>query len=138
MCRVLRFAAGLGVGCAIAAVIGTSGFFALRLWWPGYAAAEPDKSYTLAMLVARLTLGALATAGAAWSATMVAGDRGTTAWVLGGLFLSVSAPLHLFHIWADYPAWYHFVYLADLVPIAGMAGRWSSQQAREGTLARQE
>jgi hypothetical protein len=94
-----------------------------RRVWPEYAAAEPTKAYSLVMLISRLSAGALCTACAAVVTTMVARDRGQAAWWLGVLFLAVSLPSHLFQVWADYPAWYHVVYLSYLVPIAGLIGR---------------
>jgi hypothetical protein len=75
------------------------------------------------MLAARLTVGMVCTSGAACVTTIVARDKGTASWWLGGLFLAVSLPIHLYRVWADYPAWYHILYLAYLVPIAGLTGR---------------
>lgn len=98
-----------------------------RILWPGYAAAEPEKTYTVAMLWTRLAIGALCTAAAACVTTIIARDKGRAAWWLGGFFLAVSLPDHFYHIgyvWADYPAWYHFIYLSYLAPIAGLTGRF--------------
>jgi hypothetical protein len=119
----LRLIAGLVGGCASALAIAIVGFWALRTAWPEYAAAEPAKAYTLGMLFARLGIAAALTIGAACVATLVAGDNGRAAWCLGGLFVLVSLPSHLYYIWDDYPAWYHFVYLLSLIPIAGYSGR---------------
>ncbi len=106
----------------------------VRRVWPAYAAAEPAKAYSTAMLLARLTAGALCTAGAAVVTTRVGRDNGTHAWWLGGIFLGVSLPNHVFRVWADYPTWYHLLYLSYLVPIAGFTGtlsaRWSAWRRR--------
>ena len=118
-----RFVLAQILGIAIAVAIGGSGFFLLRNLWPDYAVAVPEKAYTVAMLIARLSLGVVATAVAAWVATSVAGDKGRAACWIGGLFLAVSLPNHLFVVWDDYPVWYHAVYLAYLGPIAGLTGR---------------
>jgi hypothetical protein len=123
MKSVLRVIASLVVGCGAAVAIAAAGFAVLRAVWPEYAAAEPHKEYTLAMLFSRLTIGGLCTGGAAAVTTIVAGDNGRTAWWLGGLFVVVSLPSHLYYVWNDYPVWYHFLYLAYLVPIAGFSGR---------------
>ena len=119
----LRFTASLLVGCIVAVAIARIGVVLARGLWPAYAAAEPHKDYSLAMLCARLAVGALSTVGAAWAATIVARDKGRAAWWLGGVFLALALPNHLFFVWKDYPAWYHFVFLAYLVPIAGLTGR---------------
>ena len=118
----LRFIASLLVGCILAILIARTGIVLARGLWPAYAAAEPHKDYSLTMLCARLAVGALSTAGAAWAATIVARDNGRAAWWLGGVFLALALPNHLFFVWNDYPAWYHFVFLAYLVPVAGLTG----------------
>jgi len=123
MKNTLRRIAGLAAGCVAAVAIALAATLAARTLWPEYAAAEPEKAYTLVMLVARLTVGALCTSGAACVTTLIARDNGKAAWWLGGIFLAISLPIHLYRVWADYPAWYHCVYLAYLVPIAGVTGR---------------
>ena len=133
MNRIARTAVSLVAWCLIAVVIAQTGNMAARIFWPDYAAAEPTKAYSLAMLVARLAVGALCTAVAGCVTTIIARD-GRAAWLLGGIFLAISLPIHLFRVWADYPAWYHIVYLGYLVPIAGLAGlamqRLSLRQVR--------
>ena len=116
--------AGLLVGCATAVAIAKVGFWLLRIIWPEYAVAEPHKAYTLGMLLARLSIATLLTAGAACATTLVARDKGRSAWWLGALFLLLSLPFHLHYVWDDYPVWYHAVYLLSLVPIAGYSGRF--------------
>lgn len=115
---------GVGVALAIAATL-----LARRLW-PAYVLAEPTKAYTLPMLAARLTVGAGCMASAAWVATRVARDAGTAAWWLGGVVLALSTWEHLGRVWADYPWWYHLVYLSYLVPVAVVSGRVASRRAR--------
>jgi hypothetical protein len=123
MTRALRFIAGLLAGCASAVGIASLGFALLRAAWPEYSEAEPDKAYTLAMLLARLSVAATLTMGAACAATLVAGDNGRAAVSLGAFFVAVSLPSHLYYVWDDYPVWYHFVYLLSLVPIAWLGSR---------------
>ena len=127
-----RRIAGMLVGCVTALALALTGTLVARTLWPAYAAAEPEKTYTFAMLVSRLTVGALCTAGAACVATIIARDTGKAAWWLGGIFLAISLPIHLYLLWTDYPVWYHVVYLAYLVPIAGLTGRVVYGCAGEG------
>ena len=119
---VLRFVAGLVLGWLTAQAIMAVGFFLLRSMWPDYVLAEPENAFTLAMLFVRLGIFAVLTAGTACAATVVAGD-GRMAWIAGGLILLLSLPPHLYYLWDDYPAWYHFVYLLSIVPIAVYSGR---------------
>jgi hypothetical protein len=119
----VRPLASLVVGCAGGVACAAVGFTILRALWPAYAAAEPEKAYTLAMLVSRLILGALSIAGAAGITTIIAGDNGRAAYWLGGVALLISLPIHLYYEWSSYPIWYHIVYLSYLVPIAGLSAR---------------
>jgi hypothetical protein len=115
--------ASLLVGVAVFATLGNLGFVALTTLWPAYAAADPDKTFSVAMLLSRLTVGALSTAGAACIATIVATENGRVTWWLGWIFLAISLPVHLHFVWSDYPVWYHVVYLSYLMPIAVLTGR---------------
>lgn len=119
----LRRTVAVIAGCLGAIGIALIAALLARELWPAYAAAEPAKAYTQAMLVARLVVAALCTAGGACLTTAVARDNGLAAWWLGGILLAISVPMHLFRVWADYPIWYHAVYLASLLPVAGLTGR---------------
>ena len=131
MIRTLRLGAALVAGCATASAIALTAAFLARNLWPEYAAAEPQKAYTLVMLVSRLTVGAFCAASAGCVTTIIARDNGKAAWWLGGLFLAISLPIHLYRVWAGYPLWYHILYLSYLVPLAGLTGRAiSSRSAR--------
>ncbi len=121
---VLRFVAGLALGWATSWAILTGGFSLLRAVWPDYALAEPEKAFTLTMLFARLVIFIGMISATAGVATLVAGDR-RVAWIAGGLILARSLPPDLYpgYVWEDYPAWYHFVYLLSILPIAVYSGR---------------
>ena len=120
--RALRMIAGLVVGFVCAAGIARLAFTALQSAWPEYAAAAPAKAFTLPMLWSRLGVAAFLTVASSVAAVLAAGDR-RAAWVLGCLFVLVSLPSHLYYVWADYPVWYHAVYLLSLVPLAWLGGR---------------
>jgi len=120
--RALRMIAGLAAGVVCAAGIAKLAFAALQFSWPEYAAAAPQKTFTLPMLWSRLGVAAFLTVASGAASVLVAGDR-RTAWVLGSLFVVVSLPSHLYYVWADYPVWYHAAYLLSLVPLAWLGGR---------------
>jgi hypothetical protein len=119
-----RFVAGLALGWATSWTMLRGGFSLLRVIWPDYALAEPEKAYTLTMLFVRLVIFTAMIATTAGVATLVAGDR-RVAWIAGGLILVLSLPPHLYpgYVWDDYPAWYHLVYLLSILPIAVYSGR---------------
>ena len=93
----------------------------LRSTWPAYAGAKPIKAYTGAMLSARLIVACAACLVAGLVAARPAGPAG--AWAAGTLLLVLSIPVHLVQVWRDYPAWYHVVYLASLVPLTYQPSR---------------
>ncbi len=123
MSPTLRIAASLVIGCVVVIALARLGVVLARLSWPDNVIAERHKTYTLAMLIARLAVGALSVAAAACATTFVARDQGRAAWWLGTIFLLISLPNHLYFVWRGYPCRYHAVYLAYLVPIAGLSGR---------------
>lgn len=96
----------------------------LRLLWPEYDAAYPDRAYTLPMLLARLVVFSGVIVAASTIAARV-GQDARLAWFAGLVILGLSIPPHLYpgHIWSEYPPWYHYTYLALILPIAIASGR---------------
>ncbi len=119
-----RRAAEILIGGATAVALAVMATLLARRLWSAYAAAEPSRTYSVGMLVVRLTVGAVCTATAASVATRVARDRGRAAWVLGALPAD-----HLLRVWHPYPAWYLIAYLTSLLPIAGLAGQQTARCA---------
>jgi hypothetical protein len=112
---------GLPCGLAAYLLVGATGLYLLRICWPAYALASIDKSYTIDMLVSRLSVGVLAAILAGVVAKAIAKDRGKTSWLVGVIIFCMAAYIHFFQVWDDYPAWYHFVYLLPIVPITGLS-----------------
>ena len=98
--------------------------FILKAAWPEYAAAYPERAFTLPMYFVRLVIFAATTGATAAVATRVAPARWMP-WLAGGAMLLLSIPDHLYpgYVWETYPVWYHLTYLAYLVPVALIAGR---------------
>lgn len=122
--RALRLLAAVALGAATWwAVLGVA-FLLLRGVWPAYASAEPQKEYTLTMLIVRLLIFST-TIAAATGATAMLGRDERLAWFAGMVILMLSIPPHLVpgYVWDDYPAWYHLVYLASILPISWAVGR---------------
>lgn len=120
----LRLLGAIVLGVATSWVILKGGFFILREVWPAYALANPDRAYTLPMLLVRLGV----------FAVMISATSAVAAWVVedsrmallaGVAILAVSIPLHLYpgYVWDDYPAWYHIVYLLSILPNAFLTAR---------------
>jgi hypothetical protein len=119
---MLRAVGSVVVGLiCFAAMESVFGFFA-RSAWAAYAAAAPTRSYTVAMLAARLTTGAVLTIGAGYVASITAGGNRRSAALFGITLLTISSIWH-YHIWDEYPVWYHLVFLGYLLPLVLLSGR---------------
>jgi hypothetical protein len=115
---ILAVLAGL---CAWFVVIFLAGLV-LRATWPEFVAATPTMSYTLPMLLTRLSVGILATlAGGAVAARLA---RQSSAALFAGIVLVVVfIPIHI-QLWDKFPIWYHLFFLVSLVPLSILGGRF--------------
>lgn len=112
---ILAFIAGLAAWALVASLLNRG----LRLALRGYAAAEPELTFTHGMMAARLVLGALASLAAGAATRAVAPSSRRAAWVLGAVLLAAFIPIHV-RLWANFPVWYHLVFLGTLVPLVAL------------------
>src|SRR4029453_12607640 len=85
--------------------------FGLRLAIPGYHAAEPGMTFTLAMMIGRLTIGALGSVSAGALVRGKAPARPWAPWIAGLILLALFVPEHI-RLWSRFPVWYHLTFLA--------------------------
>lgn len=97
-------------------VIGTFLDRGMRLFWPEYAAAVPVMVFTLPMLFARLTEGAITTAASGFINRLVARTALWPAIVQGVAILLLFVPAH-YKLWHSFPVWYHLTFLGYLIPL---------------------
>ena len=115
---VVAVVAGLAAFVAVIAVAG----LIMRSSWPAYARVADAMTFTLPMLFARLSIGALATLAAGWVTAAIA-PRTLLVRLLPGLLLLVAfIPQHI-ALWNMFPVWYHFTFLVSLVPLTYLGGR---------------
>jgi peptidoglycan/LPS O-acetylase OafA/YrhL len=107
----------------------------LRLALQGYAAAEPEMKFTYAMMAARLVLGALASLAAGAAARAVAPSKRRLAWVLGAVLLAAFIPIHV-RLWANFPVWYHLVFLGTLVPLVALGATFTRNRTEPSVQGR--
>jgi hypothetical protein len=88
----------------------------LRAYWPEYATAFPTLRFTLPMMEARLTEGAVATI-VAGTVTRWIAPRVWWPAVLQGVVLMVMFAFVHYQIWDKFPIWYHLTFLGSLVPL---------------------
>lgn len=111
----LAVVAGLLAWFVVATVINLP----LRVAWPEYAAAEPAMTFTLAMLLCRLVLGALASIVAGIIAIRIGRSSRAAIYALSLVLLVVFIPIH-YSLWPLFPVWYHLVFLASLPILVGV------------------
>lgn len=115
---ILAFAAGLVIWIVVVSVLDRS----LRVLLAGYALAEPTMSFTVGMLVARLTIATLTSLIAGVIAGWIAPASPRMPVLLGVTLLVAFIPVHV-RLWSLFPFWYHLVFLATLVPLVVLGSR---------------
>ena len=115
---ILAFVVGLVVWMLVISVLNR----ALRIFFLGYAAAEPTMSFTLGMLAARLAIAALASLIAGAVAAWIAPSSPRLPVLLGTALLVAFIPIHV-QLWHLFPFWYHLLFLTTLIPLV-MLGSW--------------
>ena len=110
--------AGLAVWIAVVAVAG----LIMRSSWPAYASVADAMTFTLPMMLARLSIGAVATVAAGWVAATVT-RRSILATLLPGVVLLAGfIPQHI-TLWEKFPVWYHLTFLLSLIPLTLLGGK---------------
>jgi hypothetical protein len=119
--RILGVVAGLAVWVAVVTLAG----LIMRGAWREYASVADAMTFTLPMMMARLSIGVLATIAAGALAACVA--RSTRSALTTGLVLLVLfVPQHIM-LWTKFPVWYHLTFLLSLVPVTYLGGKLASR-----------
>jgi len=104
----------------------------LRVSWPAYASVASAMIFTLPMLLARLSVSAVATLAAGLIATRIR-PRSIVVTVMPGVILLVLfIPQHIM-LWHKFPIWYHLGFLSSLVPLTWAGGTMAAPTPRRGT-----
>jgi hypothetical protein len=111
---------GVVAGLAVWVIVATLAGFIMRGSWPAYASVASTMTFTLPMMIARLSVGALATVlmglvTAAMAPSVVA------RLMPGVVMLVVFIPEHV-RLWENFPGWYHLTFLLSLVPLSYAGG----------------
>jgi len=115
---IIAIVAGLVAWIAVVALAGVI----MRSSWPAYARVVDAMTFTLPMMLARLSIGALATLAAGWVTAAIA-RRPMLVRLMPGLILLVAfIPQHI-ALWNVFPLWYHLTFLLSLVPLTYLGGR---------------
>jgi hypothetical protein len=109
--NVLGIVAGLVCWVIVASVAG----LIMRLSWPAYVSVASAMTFTLPMLIARLSIGALATLSMGFVTALIT-QSSITRLIAGVLLLILFIPQHVM-LWDKFPLWYHLTFLLSLVPL---------------------
>jgi len=116
--KALGVIAGLAVWVGVVTIAG----FAMRASWPAYASVADAMTFTLPMMIVRLTVGALATITMGMVTSAITRRSMAASVVAGALLLLAFIPQHVM-IWEKFPIWYHLTFLLSLVPLTVFGGR---------------
>lgn len=111
---MVRNIAGVAGGLVVWMLVATLGNLALRLAWPSYAEVEKEMTFTLAMLVARLILGAVSSLCAGAAVAWITKRDARVVAIFAAVLFALFVPVH-YSLWDKFPLWYHIVFLASLV-----------------------
>ena len=119
--KIVGVVAGLAAWVGVVIVMGEI----MRRSWPAYESVAAAMTFTLPMMVARLSIGALATVAAGAVAAIVVPQSVTARLMPGVLLLVAFIPQHIM-LWNTFPVWYHLTFLLSLVPLTYVGGTiWS-------------
>jgi hypothetical protein len=113
--------AGLVAWLVVVSVLG----YLMRVSWPAYASVAAAMTFTVSMMIARLSIGAVATIAGGFVTAAIAPSAVAT-FVTGGLLLAGFIPVHV-SIWQTFPVWYHLTFLGSLLPLTWLGGRMKAR-----------
>jgi hypothetical protein len=115
--KILGVVAGLAVWQIIVIVAGAI----MRQSWPAYASVADAMTFTVPMLVARLSISTVATFVTGLVTASII-PRAVLARLMPGVLLLVGfIPVHIM-LWDKFPVWYHLTFLVSLVPLTYLGG----------------
>ncbi len=111
---MMRGIAAVVGGLVVWMVVATLINLALRYGWTAYADVEKAMTFTLAMMVARLAVGAVASVCAGATVVAIAKRNDRAVVIFAGLLFVLFVPVH-YQLWSTFPLWYHFAFFVLLV-----------------------
>ncbi len=118
---ILGVIAGLAVWLIVVTVAG----IIMRQAWPAYASVADAMTFTLPMMVARLTISAVATVAMGLVTATVTSQSMRARLMAGVLLLVMFIPEHIM-LWEKFPVWYHLTFLLSLVPLTYLGGEFAT------------
>jgi hypothetical protein len=117
---------GVVAGLVLWLIVTTIAGLVLRAAWPAYARVADAMVFTLSMMIARLSIGAVATIVAGVGSGSIA--RASIAKLMPGLLLLIFfIPVHA-SLWEKFPVWYHLTFLVSLLPLTYIGNRVAERE----------
>lgn len=123
--KIAAVVAGLFAWLAVVTVAG----LIMRLSWPAYARVAASMTFTLKMLIARLSIGAMATVVMGLVTAAIVPQSLITRLLPGVLLVVAFVPEHI-RLWQTFPVWYHLTFLLSLIPLTYVGGLGAKAGAR--------
>jgi len=124
---MIRIIASIVCGVVAWFIVATIGNLVIRLSWPDYVAVETSMAFTLAMMLARLLVGAVASLAAGTLVGWIARGNGKAVVGVGILLTLLFVAIH-YNLWDKFPLWYHAAFLISIFPLT-LAGAYLSGSA---------
>jgi len=122
MPKSIKIVLAVLLGFVVWFVVATVANLFIRASLSGYAEAEPAARFTLPMLFARLVVGAVGSAAAGLACVLAVRTVPAAVNVLAVALVLFFLPVH-YSLWAQFPIWYHVVFLVSLAPLV-LVGAW--------------
>ena len=122
MPKPIKIALAVLIGFVVWFVVATVANLLIRASLSGYAEAEHATRFTLAMLLARLAVGGLSSVSAGLACALFARASPVAVKFLAVALVLFFLPVH-YSLWAQFPLWYHAVFLVSLAPLVLVGAR---------------
>jgi hypothetical protein len=109
--NIIGVVIGLAVWVTVSMIIGT----VMRSSWTEYASVAEALTFTLPMMIARLSIGAFATVLMGLVTACITQSKIARP-MPGFILLAAFIPEHVM-LWDKFPIWYHLTFLLSLVPL---------------------
>ena len=116
MPKAIKIALAVLIGFVVWFVVATLANLPIRASFTGYAEAETTARFTLPMLLVRLAVGGLSSVAAGLACALFARSISVAGKVLAVALVLFFIPVH-YALWAQFPLWYHAVFLISLAPL---------------------
>ena len=130
MPKSIKIALAVMIGFVVWFVAATVANLLIRKSLSGSAEAELASRFTLSMLLARLAVGAFSSVVAGLACALSARPNPVAVKVFAVALVLFFVPVH-YSLWAQFPFWYHAVFLVSLAPLV-LVGGWVARHSAWG------